>query len=361
MKKIVYVSNEWFVDTDITVLAELSRYYTIHWLYYTNYGSPRFDIDELKQYATKYGIILYLYDCHSRRLSWNLFKLQWNFISKIRAIKPDLVLRVSFHYYWVLLSFLLRKYKVVYAFHDVISHSNTKEGFLDDSCRNIIVKTNLYFILYSTSQYAIFMDKWKGKMVANVGMSIKDYGDPLKKLPYFPEGIRLLFFGRIESYKGLDTLISAMEEIAAKGVRNIQLSVFGKGSFWTQCERLIKTNGLYNLNIRFIETSELADIFSTHHFLVLPYKDATQSGPIMIAANYGLPIIAPKLEGFLQIYPSECGVYYNNEELINALLTVSKMSEDEYILLRKNVQSVKDKFSPSQIALNYKRFFDRII
>jgi len=361
MKTIVYVSNEWFVDTDITVLAELSRVYTVHWLYYANFKSPRFDIGELKQYCKDNNIVLHLYECHSKQLSWSLFRLQWQFIKEIRKIKPDLVIRISFHIYWVLLSFLLRKYKTVYAFHDVISHSNTKGGFIDDWCRNRIVRKNRNFILYSSSQYNYFVSKWHDKNVKNVGMSIKSFGISSKQPPLLSDGIKLLFFGRIERYKGLDLLINALESVAAKGISNIQLSVYGKGQFWDQCENIIKNRNLYNLNIRFIENSELADIFSTHHFLALPYRDATQSGPLLIAANYGLPILAPKLEGFMQLYPTNAGVYYEGVEIEEALCKISRMTENEYAEIRSNVSKLKESLSPETIAANYIDLFNSII
>lgn len=361
-ESIVYVSNEWYVDTDITVLADLANKYTIHWLYSTNYSFPRFNIQELERYALNNGIVLHLYDFHSKRLSWNSFKLQFGFIQAIREIQPKLVVRVSFHLYWVFLSFLLKRYRIVYAFHDVLSHSNSGLlGILNDICRNIIVNTNRYFIMYSTTQYEYFNKKWPGRIVKNVGMSIKSFGLSHKIRPDFSEGVKLLFFGRIESYKGLDLLIEAMELAYEKGISNIQLSIYGRGPFWEYCERLIKYQELFNTNIRFIDNSELADIFATHHFLVLPYRDATQSGPLMYAVNYELPLFASKLDGFLQVYPLDNGVYYEKDGLLDALEKVSRMTNVEYEGLKRRVRDLKSQFSSEAIAANYRDFFESII
>jgi len=199
------------------------------------------------------------------------------------------------------------------------------------------------------------------KIVKNVGMSVKSCGSSEKHPSHIAEGVKLLFFGRIEYYKGLDLIIAAIERLYEKGISNIQLSVYGKGPFWNSCESLVKTKNLYNLNIRFVNTSEIPDLFSTHHFLVLPYRDATQSGPLMIAANYGMPIFAARLEGFLQIYPETCGNYYEVRELDDALLKLSKMTDQEYDNLRKNVVKLSELYSPSAIAQNYIQFFENII
>ena len=49
-----------------------------------------------------------------------------------------------------------------------------------------------------------------------------------------------------------------------------------------------------------IDDCEIAELFTKHDFLMLPYEDVAQSGPHMIAYYYNLPVIASDIEGFAE-------------------------------------------------------------
>ena len=121
----------------------------------------------------------------------------------------------------------------------------------------------------------------------------------------------------------------------------IHLSICGHGEFWNQCKQQIRTRQLYNLQIRFIDNQEIPDLMCSHHFLILPYRDVTNSGPMMIALNYNLPIIAPKIGCFNDVYTEE-----------NAVL---------YVSMKKSCCELSAKYTEEEIAERYINFFRSVV
>jgi glycosyltransferase involved in cell wall biosynthesis len=99
----------------------------------------------------------------------------------------------------------------------------------------------------------------------------------------------VLFFGRIEPYKGIEYFIEA----AKKANINIPDSTFiiaGDGDL-RPYRGLIDNNVIFNIINRYIDDREVAELFSTANFIVLPYISATQSGIIPIAYAFKKPVI----------------------------------------------------------------------
>lgn len=113
---------------------------------------------------------------------------------------------------------------------------------------------------------------------------------PLKELNYARDKTNFLFFGRIEKYKGLDVLLDAYEKV--KQMYPVSLTIIGRGELADYEERLARLEDVTVVN-RYIADNEVKSCFTGPKlFLIIPYRDATQSGPIVIAQRYGVPIIA---------------------------------------------------------------------
>lgn len=107
-------------------------------------------------------------------------------------------------------------------------------------------------------------------------------------------GNYILFFGRIEPYKGVDLLIEAFEksELPLNGVK---LVIAGKGNISHNNHNL--SNNVITIN-RFIENDELATLISHCKYVVLPYLTATQSGCVMSAYAFNKPVLATDVGDF---------------------------------------------------------------
>jgi glycosyltransferase involved in cell wall biosynthesis len=103
---------------------------------------------------------------------------------------------------------------------------------------------------------------------------------------------RLLFFGIVRPYKGLDVLLRAL----AAGPPEISLRVAGE--FWgglDDTRRLVSALGLdgrVELRPGYVPAAEISKLFDAVDALVLPYRSATASQNVALAFEQGVPVIA---------------------------------------------------------------------
>lgn len=111
---------------------------------------------------------------------------------------------------------------------------------------------------------------------------------------------RLLFFGRVEAYKGLGVLLDACDLLTRQGVA-YRLVVAGRGADLEQHRSRLADPSRFELVDRFIEPEEIEQFFSSAWTTVLPYTDATQSGVAAIAFAYHCPVVATRVGGLPEV------------------------------------------------------------
>ncbi len=102
---------------------------------------------------------------------------------------------------------------------------------------------------------------------------------------------RLLFFGIVRPYKGLDVLLQALAQASA------HLTLTVAGEFWggtEDTEKLIAALGLagrVTLRPGYVPASDIPALFAAADALVLPYREATASQNALLAFAHGVPVI----------------------------------------------------------------------
>ena len=358
-EKIAYINPDCFIHVDLTVLAELAQEFDILWIPILSEGFAEYSEDYLRSYAEKAGIRIQIMHAPFRMRSPRNLGLYLPLVRQINKEGFDLVFCAHNNPYWLLASCLL-KAPLVYGIHDFEQHSNFRKGGLLHAATRFGIRICHHFIFYSEQQQMRFRERFPDKSAANVGMVALDYGESrLSPLP-IQNGITVLFFGRSDSYKGLDLLISGIESLIAEGVANISLTIRGRGLFWYECEDLVVHGDHFDIQIRFIESGEIPDLFSSHHFLVLPYRDTTQSGPMMIAIRYGLPVIAPNFPAFAEYCTMDNSILYKPGQLQDALMTCSKLTQKDYDLLKDAWGIVKARCTSDVVSSRYIQYFKEV-
>jgi glycosyltransferase involved in cell wall biosynthesis len=101
----------------------------------------------------------------------------------------------------------------------------------------------------------------------------------------------LLFFGRIEKYKGLRYFIDAVKMLKAKGLV-VKGIIAGTGQDLDLHRVEVEADSSFEVIDRYIGSDELDGLFGRTNVVVLPYTDATQSGVVAMALHYGRPVVA---------------------------------------------------------------------
>lgn len=142
--------------------------------------------------------------------------------------------------------------------------------------------------------------------------------------------LKILFFGRISPYKGIEELCKAMSKVC-ESIPNAELIVAGSGSFDFDIFNYQQSPNFKFIN-RYISTEELVQLILSSQFVVCPYRDATQSGVIMTAFGLDTPVIATNVGGLKEM------VINNFNGLLIEPKNISLLTEAMVTLLENPIQ-----------------------
>jgi len=107
---------------------------------------------------------------------------------------------------------------------------------------------------------------------------------------------RILFFGRMWAYKGLDVFLDAIDMLAKRGVRH-QAIVAGRGPEMTRFGKRMGDMPSINAIDAYISPADTSTLFQSAEVIALPYKDASQSGVLASAFGNCRPVVASATGG----------------------------------------------------------------
>jgi glycosyltransferase involved in cell wall biosynthesis len=144
---------------------------------------------------------------------------------------------------------------------------------------------------------------------------------------------RLLYFGTIRPYKGLENLIRAFDALGPEQAELFRLTVVGETwQGWNLPAELIAASRYRHL-ISFVNTY-VTDEQAAQHFreadaVVLPYLRSSGSGPLHMAMSYGLPVAVTAVGGLVEAVAAYTGARLvrpgDVDDLAEALLELRGM------------------------------------
>lgn len=123
------------------------------------------------------------------------------------------------------------------------------------------------------------------------------------ELPGPGEKPRILFFGNIRAYKGLDVLIDAFARVR----RELEAELVVAGEFYgdprplKERVRALGLDGAVSWTGGYVPNREVPALFRRAHVVALPYRSATQSGIVPLAYQFGVPVIASDVGGLSEV------------------------------------------------------------
>ena len=230
----------------------------------------------------------WLVDCPERpgitKKTFNIFLLA-SLITKIRREKFDVIYFESLHV-WnlpiMMFSGTACTYQVI---HEVIPHEGDSQVKMVDLMNKAVVKLADNIVLRNK--------KYVGDLITQYNVAPKNvhYLELWRRFPDFTEPRftkRVLFFGRINPYKGADNLLEI-----ARMCPEIQFDVVGRVD--PQMQEIVKQlKMLPNVLVKsgYVSDEDMKEAFINADWVIVPYNSASQSGVIIDAYKYSRPVIA---------------------------------------------------------------------
>jgi glycosyltransferase involved in cell wall biosynthesis len=296
--KIAFITSGSLLHCDENIIPHLIGYYTIGWFPYFIGNDSLEKLSDIIKISSSNNIYFSYIKSPHRYRSFYTFYMFYKHIRYVKKWEPDIVYINGGAFPWLplLCSLFFPRNKMIWALHDVIPHSSAnKREYISSFFIQSIFKN---YHLLSHNQYTIFCKRKHNKNAYFAPHPLCDYGNRYADKSIFDNTkIHFLFFGRIEGYKGIDLLIHAAEYARSIIGNRFDIIIAGNGDF-NKYRSIIRNQDIFIIKNYRIPDSEIASLFFNAHYLVLPYSDATQSGPMHIALNYGVPVLASDIDAF---------------------------------------------------------------
>lgn len=160
----------------------------------------------------------------------------------------------------------------------------------------------------------------------------------LQQRPATGEPTRVLSFGLIRPYKGVEDLIAAFDTMSDEQAARFRLDVVGETwEGWTApADAIAASRHRHRIRFtnRYVSDCEATEHFADADVLVLPYRRGSASGPLQIAMNNGIFVVLYAVGGLVEAvrdYPGAILVAPNDvDALRTALLSIPDRRQQRF-------------------------------
>lgn len=368
--KILWVTADCFIDHDIQIVPLVSQKVFINWIILFNNENnrytkknindtirncPNISVDYLRfKYRSRYpqNVIVYnkIYDLY-KKYQTNIIHLDcWQDSPWIIPLMQKLPIE-----------------KTILVAHHGEVHDGFKHKRVCNLLRRIVFSKIKYVKMFSKSQASLFERHFPSAKLYVFKLPLIGEGNPTNSRQVTPP-VLFLSFGGINYAKNVELLADAACNLYEKGYRDFKVVIKGNCSDKESFMQHVKYPEVIEADLRFIDNSEIPDMFNSCHFFVQPYRIVTQSGPFKIAMNYNVPLITSNLPGFTdEMVEGVTGFTFKSEDvksLEDVMIKAIKIAKDKtkYETLRSDMlEYVEKTYSNETLSRQYIEMFNDII
>jgi glycosyltransferase involved in cell wall biosynthesis len=201
------------------------------------------------------------------------------------------------------LCFRLLSRRYMYTVHNVLPHSRERSRVFRWAYRRVYRIPDIMLVHTERARRQLIeqFDVPDAKIrVISIGLNEEmpltalTRSDARARLGFGDSDRLILFFGKIDEYKGLDLLIDAFDRLDLPGARLIIAGVFRTSAYRERILAAIaaaRRQADIRLHERAIPNEEVEVFFKGCDVLCLPYRNIYQSGLIFLGSRFGLPMI----------------------------------------------------------------------
>lgn len=363
-KSICWITGGYLLQVDLPVLSSLKDFYDIHWVVLAPIDSTM--ARTAKEYADKYNIELEVHSARGHRyLPLGLIDY-YPLCKHLADLHADIYYCnwTPFPYAWIPFEHFIPTDKLIMAMHHGTLHDGMQLKHIYKYYLRHVCNRNVKFHYFSESQANGNYSANNKNNITVIPLALNDYGTSEEQTP--KDYIEFLSFGHIIETKNIGLLINAANKLFEKTKKKFKVKIVGQCRVWDKVyQPLIKYPEIFDLDVRMVPDDMIPNLFSSSHYLILPYKAVTQSGPLRIAYGYNTPVIASDLEGFREsVVQDVTGLMFHTEDvdsLVNVMLRCLEGGEIYYQSIKeKQRKYISDNYSICSIVNKYKRMFDSL-
>lgn len=361
MKKISWITPDYFIETDIHIVPELTRFYSIEWyIVYTT------DIPFYKTLSTlndKENLkINYWKLPQSNMFSPKQISFYNSLVNSVLSQNPSFIYTAILNYPFIPIAALKLPRKITtLAAHNVITPKGSKHYSFIKNYLNFSYSFFSNFQTFSNSQFKILNQLYPKKNVFMAPFILKNYGMPTNKCNPI---ITFLFYGRIRGYKCPEVVIKAAEAASKKTNVKFKVIIAGACDDWGKYASQITQPELFDLRIYSIPDEDVPNLFGETHYTLLPYQDIAQSGALFVCINYAKPSILSDLPAFKEILTDNNDAIFiekaSIKDLTEKMVYVLNNHHTIYPKLEGNLKLLRDtQFNKENIINQYKKYINQ--
>jgi glycosyltransferase involved in cell wall biosynthesis len=195
---------------------------------------------------------------------------------------------------------------VVIEFHEVQDTGEAELPFVSGYCRRFLrrlMRRATGAIFHTRHDAELFASMFGYDEIDRLRTAVAPHGpyghltleDRRRSLSSVDETTRVLSFGLIRPYKGVEDLVAAFDTMTPDEAELFEIAVVGET--WESCTTpadaiaASRYRDRIRFDNRYVSDAEAAEYFANADVLVLPYRRGSASGPLQIAMNNGIFVV----------------------------------------------------------------------
>lgn len=269
--------SSYSIPYDYFYINELSKYYIVDF-YYSN---TRYNYEYIEKLRLNCNVNLLEYNI-SPIVNSKVFGLI-NYFKMMKDIFFNKDKYLKIHFVWSIFElieipfFLLIKNKLIFTFHNDVPHSYNKKIYSPYKIINKIAKKVVFVSNFTKNKFIEHYETSNKYFLIKHGIMPIDLIDKSEISADISR--ELIFWGRIEGYKGIDIFDDSLDKY--------DIGIYGK---WNKNLSDLKESLSKKENIHIVDSyldfNELSGLLSKKAVFIMPYKDATQSGVLYTFLAY---------------------------------------------------------------------------
>lgn len=216
--------------------------------------------------------------------------------------------------------FRLLSSRYIYTAHNVLPH-NKESSWFYKRFYNVLYRIPHIILVHTTrakdqivAQFGVPEQKI---IVISIGLNEEvpittlTRVEARKRLGFSEQERVILFFGKADLYKGLDTLLEAFDQVDLPSTKLLISCWFPDSKYRARILTALdsaRRRPDIHLHEGFTPNEEVEVFFKSADLLVLPYRNIYQSGVVFLAFQFGLPLVATDVGSLRDYVEEEMGI-----------------------------------------------------